>query len=274
MASSIPVNSTVLYLNDLRNGSLFSQIQNNLSSNAAVYSGNTADQGLSLTILANNVASIVFNASGFMVPNDTGYDVDTLAGTFALAETLFDPNASRVPVTCVYPISGQYDTLSRVLFYVLIIFSLVFRRHIWISVAALGTAMTYAAVSAVHLFALTSRFGFKADAVSNTVSAQPFADIDFVGILPNLTASAIMLTPILLWSTTVRKNDAQSIVVWWGILIFSALVCLLWNWNRFNLDSLESFAICTKDCIPESDLESLTLPFAVYQSCNCIDFCG
>ncbi|CZR58194.1 uncharacterized protein PAC_08085 [Phialocephala subalpina] len=274
MALSVPVNSTILYLNDLRNGSLFSQIQYNLSSIAAVYPGNTADQGLNLTVLANNVASIAFNVGGFMVPSDSGYLPDSLAGTFALAETLFDPNLSRVAVTCVYPISGQYDTLSRALFYVLMIFSLVFRRHIWISVAALGTAMTYAAVSAVHLFALSSRFSFNADAESSTTSAQPFADIDFVGILPNLTASAIMLTPILLWSTTVRKNDAQSIVVWWGILIFAALVCLLVNWNSFNLDSLESFAICAKDCIPESDLESYTLPFGVYQSCGCIDFCG
>ncbi|KAE8443917.1 hypothetical protein EG329_001227 [Mollisiaceae sp. DMI_Dod_QoI] len=275
MALPIPVNSTILYLDNWKNGSLFPQIQNNFSY-TAVYPNNTQDQGLSLAILANNIGLLTFNASGFNTSTSfILYDNASLASTFALAERLFDPNASRFPLTCVYPMSGQYDTLSRALFYVLMIFSLVFRRHIWISVAALGTAMTYAAVSAIHLFTLVGYFRFSETEPSpNTNSATEFADVDFVGILPNLTASAIMLTPILLWSTTVRKNEAQSIVVWWGVLIFAALACLLFKFNGFYLDELESFAICASDCIPETNLESLTFPFAVYQRCGCIDFCG
>lgn len=149
MAVSISVNSTVLHINHWRNGSLFPQIQNNFTnavndvgnfSNTAVWNGNLQDQGLELTILENNVAQLTINASGFST--DMFYNT-TLASTFALTETLFDPNAARRPVTCIYPISGQYDTLSRALFYVLMVFSLLFRRHIWISVAALGTASEF-----------------------------------------------------------------------------------------------------------------------------------
>lgn len=133
--------------------------------------------------------------------------------------------------------------------------------------------MTYAGTSAVHLFALTARFGFKHHVPAFDVSSsQQFADVDIIGILPILSASAIMVTPILLWSTTVRKFDAQAIIVWWGILIFTALAVLLGEVfsSGFNLNELESFAICAKDCIPEDDFFSLQ----VYQKCNCMDFCG
>ena len=142
MALPLDANSSLLYSDNWRNGSLFPQLQdfNNLSNYTTVYNGNAQDQHLNLTILANNIALLTFNASGFNTSPSFSGDNVSLASTFALAETLFDPNLRRFPVTCVYPISGQYDTLSRALFYVLMIFSLVFRRHIWISVAALGTA--------------------------------------------------------------------------------------------------------------------------------------
>ena len=43
------------------------------------------------------------------------------------------------PSRCfVYPLSGSHDVLSRVLFYLLLIVSLDFRRHVWLSTAALG----------------------------------------------------------------------------------------------------------------------------------------
>jgi hypothetical protein len=140
MAFSYPFNSTILLFDGWTNGSLFPQINERFASKA-VYEGNSEDQVLELTILANNIALLTFNASGFITPNGfTYYDAASLASTFTLAETLFDPDLRRFPVNCVYPLSGQYDTLNRALFYVLMIFSLVFRRQIWISVAALGTA--------------------------------------------------------------------------------------------------------------------------------------
>ena len=67
---------------------------------------------------------------------------------------LFRPGTFSYSGLCVYPISGQYGFLNRLLFYILMIFSLIARRHDWLAAAALGTAMTYAASAAVHAFAL------------------------------------------------------------------------------------------------------------------------
>jgi hypothetical protein len=59
-----------------------------------------------------------------------------------LAAVMLDSDRFLVSIRCISPLSGQYDTLSRALFYTLLVISLVFRRHAWISVAALGTAMS------------------------------------------------------------------------------------------------------------------------------------
>ena len=67
---------------------------------------------------------------------------------------LFRPNTFSYSALCAYPISGQYGFLNRLLFYLLMIFALLVRKHTWLVSAALGTAMTYAASAAVHAFAL------------------------------------------------------------------------------------------------------------------------
>ena len=66
----------------------------------------------------------------------------------------FRSDTFSYPAICTYAISGQYGFLNRLLFYLLMIFALVVRKHLWIVSAALGTAMTYAASAAVHAFAL------------------------------------------------------------------------------------------------------------------------
>lgn len=72
----------------------------------------------------------------------------------ASLDSFFRPNIFSYPGACIYPISGQYGFLNRLLFYLLMIFALVARRRTWLAAAALGTAMTYAASAAVHAFAL------------------------------------------------------------------------------------------------------------------------
>ncbi|KAF4629371.1 hypothetical protein G7Y89_g8776 [Cudoniella acicularis] len=272
---ALTANESTLYLNGWRNGSLFDQrsLFINLSSNASVYQGNNYDQGLSLSLFDNDLASLTFNASD-----------NTTALAFALTEALFDPNTFKIGIRCVYPLSGQYDTLSRILFYVLMVFSLVFRRHVWISVAALGTAMTYSATAAIHLLALVTNFqwGSEGGGLSrfnetgwNSETSKPFGDVDFFGIFPILTASGIMLTPILMWSTTVREYRAQSIIIYWGILIFAGLICSLYTVLRgASFDIIPSFASCTKseECL--NKLEPFFFTYNGYKSCNCIDFCA
>ena len=82
-------------------------------------------------------------------PSETDYNV--IAAT---VNELFRPEVFSYNQPCAYAISGQYGFLPRLLYYVLLIFALILRKHTWLSPAALGVAMTYAATSSVHAFAL------------------------------------------------------------------------------------------------------------------------
>ncbi|KFX92083.1 hypothetical protein O988_07435 [Pseudogymnoascus sp. VKM F-3808] len=265
---TIPANETILAKDDWGDGNLFDQMNREYY---AAYPGNGYDQGLYLNVYDDNFAAITFKV-GSSIMNSA----------FELSESIFDPNRTQMHITCVYPVSGQYNTLSRALFYVLIVFSLVFRRHVWISIAALGTAMTYSAVSAVHLFALVGSFGFKDPGVLSTESNKDYVDLDIFGIFPILTAAGIMLTPILMWSNTVRKHHAQPVIVCWGALIFVALAtCIgvlmrglgLIGGGAMAINELPSFASCigTPECT-NPDTGILYRDF--YQKCECFDFCG
>ncbi|OBT71254.1 hypothetical protein VF21_09484 [Pseudogymnoascus sp. 05NY08] len=268
MTTTTPMNETLLYQFGWRNGPLFPQINGNFTP----YPGNNYDQGMSLRVYDDDYAGLIFQITS-----------PILNSAFAITESIFDPSRIQMNIDCVYPISGQYNTLSRALFYVLIVFSLVFRRHVWISVAALGTAMTYAAVSAVHLFTLVGLFRFRDPGGWDPESTKEYMDLDLFGIFPILTASGIMLTPILMWSNTVRKHHAQAVIVCWGALIFVALATCLGVMMRgygitgggtMVVNTLPSFALCegTPDCIvPQTD-NFLALEY--YNRCNCIDFCG
>ncbi|KAL8702584.1 MAG: hypothetical protein Q9201_004243 [Fulgogasparrea decipioides] len=118
----------------------------------------------------------------------------------------FRPNIFSYPAFCTYPISSQYGFLNRLLFYILMIFTLVMRRHKYLATAALGTAMTYAASTAVHSFALQNK---------GTTHASDYGDLDLEGIFPILEAGCIMLTPILNWSNEIRLQT-RIIIVCWG----------------------------------------------------------
>ncbi|KFY46373.1 hypothetical protein V495_02527 [Pseudogymnoascus sp. VKM F-4514 (FW-929)] len=265
---TIPANETILAKDDWGDGNLFDQMNREYY---AAYPGNEADQGLYLNVYDDNFAAITFKV-GSSIMNSA----------FELSETIFDPNRTQMHVSCVYPVSGQYNTLSRALFYVLIVFSLVFRRHVWISVAALGTAMTYAAVSAVHLFALVGSFRFRDPGFVSTESNKDYVDLDIFGIFPILTAAGIMLTPILMWSNTVRRHHAQPVIVCWGALVFVALAtCIgvlmrglgIINGGTMSINELPSFASCIKtpECM---NLQEGLLYRDFYKKCECFDFCG
>ena len=52
---------------------------------------------------------------------------------------------------------------------------------------------------------------------------RDLGDIDLLAIYPILVAGCIMLTPLLDWSLEIRENG-RAIAVWWGLLMFAALV--------------------------------------------------
>ena len=57
-----------------------------------------------------------------------------------------------------------------------------------------------------------------------------YGDVDLVPMLPILAAGFVMLTPLLNWSQILKKH--KTVAVYWGLLIFAALVpVMLKNFN-------------------------------------------
>jgi len=57
-------------------------------------------------------------------------------------------------VECVYPMSGQYGRAPRVLYYVLILFVIGFRRQDWLAAGAAAFCLTYGGSAAIHALLL------------------------------------------------------------------------------------------------------------------------
>src|SRR5204862_799936 len=127
--------------------------------------------------------------------------------------------------------------------------------------------------AAVHLFAIISNYQFAADpSLFDIRSSTGYGDIDIVGIYLILSAAAIMLAPILKWSTSIRKLRAQAVVVYWGMLIFAALVPALYFFQaKLILNYLPSFALCQNTAEPKCRanlaVDFANLSFEFYTRC-------
>lgn len=265
---AIPVNETWLGIHNWTNGTLDGHTGNQWTP-----VGNDS-QSVNLTILPDNLAAIQFLAT----------DEQAFQLVFAMARTVLSSDYFSGRVYCAYPISGMYDFLTRILFYVLLLFALLFRRHSWLAVAALGTAMTYSATVAVHALALLTQFGWHTG-YPNIQSSQPFGDIDILGAQVVLTAALVMMTPILNWSTSVRRDRAQIIVVLWGLLIFVAwapatvYVSSQANgkafhpWSKNLIPALFMCPLAASKVYPYCN-NAMELTRDNYDNCQCFDFCG
>jgi hypothetical protein len=275
----IPANETWLANLGWKNGSLDQQNASGTLPWNEWSPAHNATQPVNLTILANNIAAIQF-----LVTDPNRFDVQNFPAKFALARTLLSDNYYSQAVTCVYPISGTYDFLTRILFYLLLFFALLYRRHTWVAVAALGTAMTYSATTAVHALALLTHFGWN-DGIRNVYTSKEHGDPDIWGTYPVLLATVVMFAPILNWSTNVRRDKAQIIMVLWGMLSFAALVPVMvyisssadqkmlhpWNPNDMGAVMLwpRSAAEANTICKPP-----INVTLETYTTCQCTDFCS
>ena len=200
-------------------------------------------------------------------------------------DQLFQPSVFSYEQECAYPISGQYGFLPRLLYYLLLIFCLILRRNKWLSTAALGAAMTYAATASVHAFALLLRYRYESPSLTNLdwiyLPPDKLGDLDLQAIFPILVAGSIMLTPILSFSTTVRKHEAHSVVIFWGILIFCAMVPTFIIVIKGVTPSvaLSQVSTCTLDPAKGCTYENFVInnigsSLNLYNKCNCSDTCG
>ncbi len=200
-------------------------------------------------------------------------------------DLLFQPSVFSYQQTCIYAISGQYGFLPRLLYYLLLTFSLILRKHFWLSTAALGTAMTYAATASVHAFALLLRYRYHTPRLQNLdwiyLPPNELGDIDLQAIFPILVAGSIMLTPILNFSTTVRQHEAHSVIIFWGLLVFCAMVPTFVIVIKGVIPSviLSQVSTCTLDVAKNCTFENLSttnkgISSNLYNTCNCTDTCG
>ncbi|PGH06231.1 hypothetical protein AJ80_08200 [Polytolypa hystricis UAMH7299] len=117
-------------------------------------------------------------------------------------------------VLCVFPISGPYNFLQRLLFYVLLVFAVLARRQKWLVFGALASAMSYSGAAAIHGLLLVS-------------GIRTPIDLDVYGVFA-VTASGVMLTaPLLNWSTTLiyaSKRHRYIVMLWGGLLLLGATV--------------------------------------------------
>ncbi|KAH1594629.1 hypothetical protein KXX34_001982 [Aspergillus fumigatus] len=102
----------------------------------------------------------------------------------------YDATLDKGRIECVYPISGQYALLQRVLYYSLLLFSIVSRKAPWLVAGALGAAMTYAGSAAVHATILAG------------ISRDSLLDLDCLGIFAIVSVGSLVVTVFFPWVGT------------------------------------------------------------------------
>ena len=116
-------------------------------------------------------------------------------------------------VVCVYPVSGQYGLLPRLLYYALIVFSIVAQQQSWLVVGAIASAMTYSGTAAIHAVVLAA------------VSVNPVFDLDIVGVWAVASAGCVAVVPILDWSKTLLYSPYRPVFGFWGSLMAIGSIC-------------------------------------------------
>ncbi|GFF41030.1 hypothetical protein IFM58399_06126 [Aspergillus lentulus] len=116
-------------------------------------------------------------------------------------------------IECVYPISGQYALLQRVLYYGLLLFSIVSRKTPWLVAGALGAAMTYAGSAAVHATILAG------------ISRDSLLDLDCLGIFAIVSVGSLVVTVFFHGSELLRESPARPVFQYWGLLMVVGTIC-------------------------------------------------
>jgi hypothetical protein len=112
---------------------------------------------------------------------------------------------------CVYPISGLYGLLPRLLYYATLVLAIFGRSQEWLVIGALASALTYAGTAAIHAMALCN-------------SRQVVFDLDIYGAWAVLSTGALAYITLINWSTTLRNSRARVVMVCWGLLVGIALI--------------------------------------------------
>lgn len=122
-----------------------------------------------------------------------------------------DVNGRVAYVNCVYPISGTYGLLPRLLYYITLVLAIFGRSREWLIIGALVSALTYAGTAAIHLMALVR-------------SKRGVYDLDIMAAWAVLSTGALAYVGIIHWSSTLRDSRARVVMICWGVLVGIALI--------------------------------------------------
>ncbi|OAX79230.1 hypothetical protein ACJ72_06454 [Emergomyces africanus] len=114
-------------------------------------------------------------------------------------------NASNT-VICVYPVSGQYGFLPRLLYYASLTLAILGRYQRWLVMGALASALSYAGSTAIHAMALVS-------------SRKPVFDLDILAAWAVLSTGCMAFVGLVHWSRAMRQSEARLVLVLWGMLV-------------------------------------------------------
>lgn len=147
-------------------------------------------------------------------------------------------------VSCVYPMSGQYGLLPRLLFYGSLFFASTMRSTGWFANIVLGLAMSYSTTAFVHIIVIYATHGWH----------PPILDLDVLGIFL-LGAVGVSMYPALAVSRVARRSSymsygVQKVVGYWWLIMF-LLSCLatslLSNLNNPQKSSISQVACYLPD---------------------------
>ncbi|PGG96614.1 hypothetical protein GX51_07739 [Blastomyces parvus] len=173
-------------------------------------------------------------------------------GVSAASEELNVYGGYGPDVLCVFPISGPYNLLQRILFYLLLVFAVLCRRQKWLVFGALASAMSYSGAAALHGLFLAS-------------PARKAIDLDIYGIFAVTSSGAMLTAPLLNWSSTLIYAEKRKrwIVIMWGLLlVFGAIftaACMYVNGAGF----------IAPDCISRDDASSFVGSLFPSPSADC-----
>ena len=171
-------------------------------------------------------------------------------------------------IECVYPISGQYGTASRVLYYGLILFVIIFRRKNWLTAGAAATCMIYSGTAAIHTLVLAPSLGQAVATVPEGNVTLPdgwesnvstlATDLDTQATIAIVGASFMVAWPMATWSSQFHRSEAKPILTLWICLLVMGIIghlTIIIRTKSYGLPPRPGIRFCSpgyKDTLPFS----------------------
>lgn len=179
------------------------------------------------------------------------FTVTAVASSNITSNTSISRDQERI--NCVYPLSGQYGFLSRLLYYLSLVLAILGRYKEWLVLGALASALAYGGSAAIHIMALAT-------------SKKPVYDLDILGCYAILSTGVMAYSALVHWSTTVRHSRARIILVLWGALVGTGII--------FGRSELMDIQPATEPACRSSTGELLSTPYQLFDpQFNCTYQC-